>query len=133
MFGWTWLSWESQFQEIKKHVRTSEDNNYTVLYQNVRIMSKKYVNISGWVNDIVYHISTLLVINCNVWMDLSHQMTIITTTISLKIIFSNFDLTYYTENIYCWCSISFNFFLKLERADALPKSPGKQFEVLIDL
>ena len=67
-------------------------------------------------------------------MDLSHQVNT-KATINLfcvsNITYINFDITYYLADTYCWWSISFNLFLKLERDDALRKSPAKLFQVLI--
>ena len=75
-------------------------------------------------------------------MDLSHQVNTM-ATINIfcmsNITWINFDITYvlfityYLADTYCWWSISFNLFLKLERDDALRKSPGKLFQVLIAL
>ena len=97
-------------------------------------MTKKKVHISCWIHDIAYHILTSLVMNNNVWMDLSHQVNTI-STINIfcmsNITTINFDITYYLADTYCWWIISFNLFLKLEIDGALPKSSGKLFQVLI--
>ena len=40
------------FQQIKENIY------YTVLYENVYIMTKKYFHLSSWIDDIIYHILT---------------------------------------------------------------------------
>ena len=72
--------------------------NSTVLTENVYIMIKKNVHISCWINNITYHILTLLVIDINVSMDLSHHVN----TIAMINIFCmpnitciNNDIAYY--------------------------------------
>ena len=59
---------------------------------------EKKGHISCWINDIAYHILTLLVINNNVWMNLSHRANTIATINTFcmsNITCINFDITYY--------------------------------------
>ena len=65
--------------------------------KNVYMTTKKN-HISCWITNIAYHNLTLLVINNNVWMDLSHQVyTIAAINIFCmsNITCVNFDITHY--------------------------------------
>ena len=65
---------KQNFNKYKKHGK-SESINYTLLNEKrIHDDEKKKVHISCWINNIAYHNLTWLVINNNVWMDLTHQV-----------------------------------------------------------
>ena len=68
--------------------------------KNVYMMAQKTVHISCWINNIAYHNLTYssLLINNNVWIDLTHQVNTIATVNILcmsNMTCINFDITYY--------------------------------------
>ena len=57
----------STMTKSKKKDITYDSVNYTVLHQKILITVEKWVIISGWISDIIYHILTNTVNNKTFW------------------------------------------------------------------